>query len=126
MWALCLAALVLVSSLFTAVFRETPDYVIAALVLCAFVAAAVGVLLNWRLDSAHSEALRDPLTGLPNRVLLDDRIEQALRRSRRSAEPFTLIAVDLDGFKDVNDVRGHRAGDAVLEDARAALRGDRA
>ena len=115
MWALCLATLVLVSSLFTAVFRETPDYVIAVLVLCAFVAAAVGVLLNWRLDSAHSEALRDPLTGLPNRVLLDDRIEQALRHSRRSAEPFTLIAVDLDGFKDVNDVRGHRAGDAVLK-----------
>ena len=36
-------------------------------------------------------------------------------RSRRSGEPFTLIAVDLDGFKDVNDVRGHRAGDAVLK-----------
>jgi diguanylate cyclase (GGDEF)-like protein len=45
---------------------------------------------------------------------LDDRIEQALRRSRRTGEHFTLIAVDLDGFKDVNDVRGHRAGDAVL------------
>jgi diguanylate cyclase len=114
-WALCLAALVLASSLFTAVFRDTPDYVIAALVVCAFVAAAAGVLLNLRLETAHSEALRDPLTGLPNRVLLDDRIEQAIRRSRRSAEPFTLIAVDLDGFKDVNDVRGHRAGDAVLK-----------
>jgi diguanylate cyclase (GGDEF)-like protein len=113
-WALVLAALVIVSSFVTAVFRETPDYVVAVLVLCAFVAAAVGVLLNWRLDSAHSEALRDPLTGLPNRALLDDRIEQAFRRSRRSGEPFTLIAVDLDGFKDVNDVRGHRAGDVVL------------
>jgi diguanylate cyclase len=113
-WALVLAALVLVSSFGTAVFRETPDYVIAVLVLCAFVAAAAGVLLNWRLDRAHSGALRDPLTGLPNRVLLDDRIEQAFRRSRRTAEPFTLIAIDLDGFKDVNDVRGHRAGDAVL------------
>jgi diguanylate cyclase (GGDEF)-like protein len=113
-WALVLAALVIVSSFVTAVFRETPDYVVAVLVLCAFVAAAAGVLLNWRLDSAHSEALRDPLTGLPNRALLDDRIEQAFRRSRRSGEPFTLIAVDLDGFKDVNDVRGHRAGDVVL------------
>ena len=66
-------------------------------------------------NSAHSEALRDPLTGLPNRALLDDRIEQAFRRSRRSGEPFTLIAIDLDGFKDVNDVRGHRAGDLVLK-----------
>src|SRR5580765_1356378 len=113
-WALVLAALVLASSFVTAIFRETPDYVIAALVVCAFVAAAAGVLLNWRLESAHSEALRDPLTGLPNRVLLDDRIEQAFRRSRRTGEPFTLIAIDLDGFKDVNDVRGHRAGDAVL------------
>jgi diguanylate cyclase (GGDEF)-like protein len=114
-WAVCLAALVLVSSLLTAVFRETPDYVVAALVVCAFVAAAAGVVLNLRVRTAHSEALRDALTGLPNRVLLDDRIEQAVRRSRRTGEPFTLIAVDLDGFKDVNDVRGHHAGDIVLK-----------
>ena len=114
-WALSLAALVVVSSLLTAVLRETPDYVMATLVVFAFLAAASGVLLNWRLRRATSEALRDPLTGLPNRVLLDDRIEQALRRSRRTGEPFTLIVVDLDGFKDVNDVRGHRAGDAVLQ-----------
>ncbi len=115
MWALCLAALVLAASLSTAVFRGDVDYIVAALVLCTFFAAASGVFLNWRLDRAHSEALRDPLTGLPNRVLLEDRIEQAFRRSRRSGEPFTLIAVDLDGFKDVNDVRGHRAGDLVLK-----------
>ena len=114
-WALSLAALVLGASFITAVFRETPDYVVAALVVFTFFAAGAGVFLNWRLGSAHSEALRDPLTGLPNRVLLDDRIEQAFRRSRRSGEPFTLIAVDLDGFKDVNDVRGHRAGDLVLK-----------
>lgn len=115
MWALSLAALVLISSLLTAALRETPDYVIATLVIFAFLAAASGVLLNLQLRRATTEALRDPLTGLPNRVLLDDRIEQALRRSRRTGEPFTLIVVDLDGFKDVNDVRGHRAGDAVLQ-----------
>jgi diguanylate cyclase (GGDEF)-like protein len=112
---LCLATLVLVASFATALLRETPDYVVATLVVCAFVAAAAGVFLNLRVGSAHSEALRDPLTGLPNRALLDDRIEQAFRRSRRSAEPFTLVAIDLDGFKDVNDVRGHRAGDIVLK-----------
>ena len=47
-------------------------------------------------------------------MLLDDRIDQALARSRRSNEPFALFVVDLDGFKGVNDVRGHEAGNDVL------------
>jgi diguanylate cyclase (GGDEF)-like protein len=105
---------VLVASLLTAVLRERTDYIVAALIVLSFLAAATGAQLNWRLRSATTDALRDPLTGLPNRVLLDDRIEQALRHSRRSGEHFTLIVIDLDGFKDVNDVRGHRAGDTVL------------
>ena len=114
-WALCLATLVLVASFATAQLRATPDYIVATLVVLTFVAAAAGVFLNLRVETAKSQSLRDPLTGLPNRALLDDRIEQALRSSRRSGEPFTLIAIDLDGFKDVNDVRGHRAGDLVLK-----------
>jgi diguanylate cyclase (GGDEF)-like protein len=113
-WALSLAALVLAAGVVATLFRETPNRFLGALGVMALVAGACGVVLNFRLGQAHSQALRDPLTGLPNRVLLDDRIEQALRRSHRTAEPFTLILVDLDGFKDVNDVRGHGAGDAVL------------
>lgn len=113
-WAFGLATLVFVSGLVAAAIHETPDRVVAALAIFALVAAACGVVLNWRLGTAHSRALRDPLTGLPNRVLLEDRIDQALRQSRRSGGSFTLIVIDLDGFKDVNDVRGHRAGDTVL------------
>ena len=94
--------------------REHPDRVVGALSLIAICAAACGIALDWRLRRATSQSLRDPLTGLPNRVLLEDRLDQALQRSRRSGEPFALILVDLDNFKDVNDVRGHRAGDAVL------------
>ena len=64
---------------------------------------------------AESLALRDALTGLPNRTLLDDRLEQALQRSRRTARSFALLVIDLDGFKEVNDIRGHDAGDQVLQ-----------
>ena len=71
--------------------------------------------LSRRAHAAESLALRDALTGLPNRSLLDDRLEQALQRSRRTAEAFALMVVDLDGFKEVNDIRGHEAGDQVLQ-----------
>ncbi len=71
-------------------------------------------------------ALHDPLTGLPNRRLLTDRLVEALARSARSGSTVTVLFCDLDGFKAVNDTGGHAAGDAVLvaagERIRAALR----
>ena len=113
-WALPLAALVFVTGAVAVALNGEPTRVIAALVLLALTAAAMVTALESRVRQARSEALRDPLTGLPNRVLLDDRIEQALRSAQRAGGQFTLIVVDLDGFKEVNDVRGHSAGDAVL------------
>jgi diguanylate cyclase (GGDEF)-like protein len=86
---------------------------VVSMVLAGFAGAATTFLVT-RILAAQRLALKDPLTGLPNRDLLDDRIAQALARSRRTNEPFALLVVDLDGFKGVNDIRGHEVGNAVL------------
>lgn len=57
----------------------------------------------------------DQLTGLVNRALLQDRLAQAIARSRRTQQGFALMLLDLDGFKAVNDSQGHGAGDLVLK-----------
>jgi diguanylate cyclase (GGDEF)-like protein len=80
----------------------------------AAVAGLGAFRLARHLREAELAALTDPLTKLPNRVLLADRVEQAIKRSRRTGEPFAVVALDLDGFKAINDGYGHAAGDEVL------------
>lgn len=75
--------------------------------------------LEQRLRDA---ALHDPLTGLPNRALVLDRLDQALRAQRRDHRPAVVVYCDLDGFKQVNDSAGHAAGDAALLHTARALR----
>jgi diguanylate cyclase (GGDEF)-like protein/PAS domain S-box-containing protein len=67
-------------------------------------------------------AQHDPLTGLPNRLLFQDRLRQAMARSRRDRTLLAVALVDLDRFKAVNDAFGHRIGDGVLKQVGARLR----
>jgi len=70
----------------------------------------------------HEQAVTDPLTGLSNRTLLHTALEQAVAQARRSGIPMSLLSLDLDSFKAVNDELGHDAGDAVLRTMGELLR----
>src|SRR5262249_7448113 len=81
--------------------------------------ASQTALLADSLQAANEQlraiALHDNLTGLPNRTLLEDRLAQAVSRAHRTAKPFSVMFVDLDWFKPVNDAYGQSVGDEVLK-----------
>jgi diguanylate cyclase (GGDEF)-like protein len=79
------------------------------------------VLVEERTDQLRHQALHDSLTGLPNRALILDRIEQMLARGRRQHYQVAALFLDLDDFKDINDTLGHRAGDELLVSVGARL-----
>jgi len=74
------------------------------------------------LDALQHQAQHDALTGLPNRVLLHERIEQGILASRRHGVAFALLFLDLDGFKEINDAFGHYTGDLLLRQVGLRLR----
>jgi len=101
------------------------------LVLDAAVIAGVRVVahsLASELDLRHARAqgraigLRDPLTGLPNRLLFNDRLNSAISEAHRTSEMFAVVFVDLDRFKNINDSLGHAVGDQVLAAVAKRLR----
>jgi diguanylate cyclase (GGDEF)-like protein len=66
-------------------------------------------------DELAHQSYHDSLTGLPNRTLLRDRLNQAILAAQRTYEPLALVVMDLDRFADINDTLGHNAGDVVLQ-----------
>ena len=100
--------------------------VVILISLMVFAIALIIAMLDVRadalassLDRANSElvqlALHDNLTRLPNRVLLGDRMEQAIHTAAREKRQLAVLFIDLDGFKAVNDVFGHHVGDLLLK-----------
>jgi diguanylate cyclase (GGDEF)-like protein/PAS domain S-box-containing protein len=73
-------------------------------------------------DDIRYRALHDPLTGLPNRILFQDRLQQAIERLRRRHSLTAILILDLDRFKLVNDSLGHKVGDELLAAAAPRLR----
>lgn len=79
---------------------------------------AVGMILTLlenQIERSTYLAYHDELTGLPNRRLLDDRLERALALAKRTGYKVAVLLLDLDRFKDVNDTYGHRLGDLALQ-----------
>lgn len=66
-------------------------------------------------DELKHATLHDSLTSLPNRILFHDRLEQTLKLAKRNGNRFAVALMDLNGFKEINDQRGHLAGDQVLQ-----------
>jgi len=106
-----------------------PHFTYAVLVWPAF---AIGVLFHWSTDRliraglrSHARAaalsLQDPLTGLANRRALDAEFARATRIAERHDEPLSLLLLDVDRFKGVNDSYGHAAGDRILRELAALM-----
>lgn len=84
-----------------------PKYVVAV--------GMILLLLEDQIEHNRHLALHDPLTGLPNRRLFQDRLASALERARRTETQAALLVIDLDRFKLVNDTLGHHVGDLLLQ-----------
>lgn len=110
-WAMSLVVAPGISALLPSIHLESeiwnlPKYIV--------VVGMTLLMLEEQIEHNQYLALHDELTGLPNRRLFHDRLNNALERARRTGTNTALLLVDLDQFKEVNDSYGHHAGDQVL------------
>lgn len=100
---------------------DDPTRLISALTLLVGIAAIASALTEGELEH-RDRAVLDPLTGLLNRSSLESRAVEIEEQARLSGGPVSLVLLDLDGFKRVNDTHGHERGDAVLRDVAYEIR----
>jgi diguanylate cyclase (GGDEF)-like protein len=77
--------------------------------------------MRHQVGEMEHQAFHDPLTGLPNRALFHDRVEQSIRQAKRIGGSVAVMVMDLDRFKEVNDTFGHHSGDLLLKEVAAHL-----
>ncbi len=124
--AVAVGAAVLTAILSTALvdpagLMDAPQYVVATIVLIVSVGLYVNGLM--RAEVHHrGESVLDPLTGLLNRTTLAPRFEELRQQAALTGAPISLVALDLDHFKKINDDHGHERGDMVLRDVAYELR----
>lgn len=84
--------------------------------MSGLIAAAMFHSAQYEMNELYHRATHDALTGLANRALFYDRLRQGLALARRKAKPVGILNLDMDGLKPINDVHGHRAGDAAIRE----------